>query len=772
MADADGAAAADTLTVEDVVRFERFASRSPVAVSPDGEWVAYTVIDPERAAWPDPDRPFTDAGVFAETSGTALRVTNVRTGETYRPAADGANAWAPTWSPAGDRLAFYSDRDGAVRLWVWDPDERRVRRVSDAIVWTAWTWETPRWTPDGRGLVVKLLPDGHSLEEVLRRSQASAPASEPAQPAAPGSTVRVLPSGESGVADDAGSDLDGAPAWLRWRYGGDLAVVDVESGRVRRLTSGSTPAWWQVSPDGSRLAFTHHAAVDPVRGVVGFRLAVVPIAGGPVRELRGTFRQTWGTAVSWAPDGRRLAYIGAGDDADDAGLFVVDVDSSGERRRLTAARPGWAEPHRGPLWSASADALYVTDDEALRAVDASTGRERRIASAPNGLVLLELLAPHGAATPWSPDGRSVVVRTREPADAAEYGFVRIDLDDGSVRDRATEPGTYGGTFATGLAAHGATAVARFSDARRPPDLWRLDDRLRRAGRVTRLNPAFDPARLGRTRLIEWSVPSGDEDGAERRLAGTLLLPPTYRPGERVPLIVDVYGGAMGSRQLHAFDRHRQLLASRGYAVLVPDAPLEVGSPMRGHARTVLPGVERAVDVGVADPERLGVMGHSYGGYGTLALLVQSDRFDAAVASASHGDMAGMFAKLRPDGIPATAWAERGQGRMGGTPWEVRDRYIDNSPFFFLDRVRTPLLLLHGAEDRNTPVHLAGEIFAGLRRLGRDVVLARYEGEGHWPGSWSLANRLDYWRRVVGWFDDRLRLAAPDAQAAADTSAPR
>ncbi len=93
--------------------------------------------------------------------------------------------------------------------------------------------------------------------------------------------------------------------------------------------------------------------------------------------------------------------------------------------------------------------------------------------------------------------------------------------------------------------------------------------------------------------------------------------------------------------------------------------------------------------------------------------------------------------------------------MGGTPWEVRERYIENSPFFFLDRVDAPLLLLHGAEDPNTPVYLTGQLFVGLRRLGRKVVLARYEGEGHWPGSWSVANQIDYWHRLVGWFDQHL-----------------
>ena len=86
---------------------------------------------------------------------------------------------------------------------------------------------------------------------------------------------------------------------------------------------------------------------------------------------------------------------------------------------------------------------------------------------------------------------------------------------------------------------------------------------------------------------------------------------------------------------------------------------------------------------------------------------------------------------------------------------MRNRYIENSPYFFLDRVTTPLLLLHGAEDVNTPSHLAEETFVALRRLGRKVTFARYEDEDHWWGAWRLANQIDYWQRVIGWFDEHL-----------------
>ena len=122
------------------------------------------------------------------------------------------------------------------------------------------------------------------------------------------------------------------------------------------------------------------------------------------------------------------------------------------------------------------------------------------------------------------------------------------------------------------------------------------------------------------------------------LHGALLLPSKYQKGQRYPLVVWVYGGELESNRLDtsgfAYDIvNMQLLATRGYAVLLPDSPQhDGGSPMADLAKTVLPGVNKVIEMGIADPERLGVMGHSGGGYSTLALIVQTKRFKGAVES--------------------------------------------------------------------------------------------------------------------------------------------
>jgi dipeptidyl aminopeptidase/acylaminoacyl peptidase len=141
----------------------------------------------------------------------------------------------------------------------------------------------------------------------------------------------------------------------------------------------------------------------------------------------------------------------------------------------------------------------------------------------------------------------------------------------------------------------------------------------------------------------------------------------------------------------------------------------------------------------------------------LALITQTNRFKAAVDSAGFGDLFGEYGDMREDGSAyGVALLEKGQGQMGGSPWEARDRYIENSPFFNFDRIKTPLLVLHATGDTTLGSFLSDQVFVSLRRLGKEVVYAKYEGESHGIGSWRRANREDYVLRVLSWFDEYLQ----------------
>ena len=199
-----------------------------------------------------------------------------------------------------------------------------------------------------------------------------------------------------------------------------------------------------------------------------------------------------------------------------------------------------------------------------------------------------------------------------------------------------------------------------------------------------------------------------------------------------------------------------LYASHGYAVLLPDIPLGPRDARRGIPRSVLPAVNRVVELGIADPARIGVMGQSYGGYSVLALITQTDMFAAAVCSAGAVNLTSFYGALTTTGDTKwLGWSESGQARLGGCLWENRDAYIENSSLFYLDRVSTPLLLLSGDDDPGAFTQ-ASETFSALRRLGQRVELRNYKGEGHAPPGWSEPNLRDVLDRTVAWFDEHMK----------------
>jgi dipeptidyl aminopeptidase/acylaminoacyl peptidase len=174
-------------------------------------------------------------------------------------------------------------------------------------------------------------------------------------------------------------------------------------------------------------------------------------------------------------------------------------------------------------------------------------------------------------------------------------------------------------------------------------------------------------------------------------------------------------------------------------------------------------VQAVVEAGLVDPQRLGIIGHSYGGYTVNCAITGLDCFAAAVSDTGSVNLTSEYGRVTEEGLSFCGYFEDGQGKMGAPPWAAVEKYIQNSPLFQLDRVTTPVLIIHG--DRDWNLSQACELFSGLRRLGKLAELAIYEGEGHWQGTWSRANIVDRWQRVLAWFDRYLR--APTAHQEQD-----
>jgi dipeptidyl aminopeptidase/acylaminoacyl peptidase len=293
-----------------------------------------------------------------------------------------------------------------------------------------------------------------------------------------------------------------------------------------------------------------------------------------------------------------------------------------------------------------------------------------------------------------------------------------------------------------------------------PDLWVSGPEFRGPRKLTELNPQIKDFAWGSAELVAWS----SDDGIP--LQGVLIRPGNYEPGKRYPVIVYFY--RFMSQLLHVFNEpvvnHRPsfpLYASNGYAVFLPDIRFEIGRPGFSATKAIVPGVQKLVEMGVADPKAIGLHGHSWSGYQTAFIVTQTDIFAAAVAGAPVSNMTSAYDGIRwESGLARQFQYEKTQSRLGGSLWEARDRYIDNSPVFFADRVHTPLLLMFGDEDGAVPWYQGIELYLALRRNGKDAIFLQYRGEPHHLKKYP--NKLDYSIKMKEYFDHYLKGAPAPA----------
>jgi dipeptidyl aminopeptidase/acylaminoacyl peptidase len=194
--------------------------------------------------------------------------------------------------------------------------------------------------------------------------------------------------------------------------------------------------------------------------------------------------------------------------------------------------------------------------------------------------------------------------------------------------------------------------------------------------------------------------------------------------------------------------------SRGYLLFVPDIPYRIGYPGESALDAVVPGVLDLVGRGFVDRAKIGVQGHSWGGYQIAYMVTRTDLFAAAEAGAPVANMVSAYGGIRwQTGMSRAFQYERTQSRIGGSLWDTPLRYIENSPIFTADKIRTPLLMMHNDEDGAVPWYQGIELFVGLRRLGRPVWMLNYNGEAH--GLREDHNRKDWAIRMQQFFDHYL-----------------
>jgi dipeptidyl aminopeptidase/acylaminoacyl peptidase len=629
-----------------------------IAISPDGEWVAYSVGTTNI----DKDESSSDLFMVNWDGSTQIQLTHT----------ENSSEGHPRFSPDGKYLAFVAARgdedsedsdDPKAKGQVWllnraGGEAERLTELPGGV-------SSFEWSPDStRMVLVSRDPEESEEEDEGKTKEHDTP---------------------KPIVIDRYQFKQDRLGYLGDRYQ-RLYIFDLETKEATLLTPGpydsQNPAW---SPGGEIIAFNSKREGDPDRHTNSDIYVIEASAGAEPRQLT-----TWAGSDSdavFSPNGRQIAYLQGGPPKY-AGygtnrLAVVSVDG-GEPLLLT---DDLDRDVSSPRWSADGETLHFL---------VANDRIRTVASVPSG-------------------GGSV--ETAYPADNLP-GIVR--------------------SFEIGN--NGIIAVTTFGQ--RPAEIYRADDGMALSDHNKELRES-----------INWATVEGfDSVSVDGVMIGSMLLkPPGFREGIRYPTIAYVHGGPL-AQDGYEFDATSQVLAAQGYLVINPNYR---GSSGRGsefsraiyadwgnlEIKDIHVVMDKLVEEGLADPQRLGIGGWSYGGMNTNYAIATDTRFVAAVSGASISNMI--------TGYGTDQYIRQYEGELG-LPWESIGYYLKSSyPFFHADRIKTPTLFLCGEKDFNVPLINSEQMYQALRSLHVPTQLVIYPGQYHGLSKPSyIQDRLE---RMIDWY---------------------
>lgn len=423
--------------------------------------------------------------------------------------------------------------------------------------------------------------------------------------------------------------------------------------------------------------------------------------------------------------------------------FVDLEDDHTVEQKPPFGTAGWLEGDAAVLINDEHDVWRIAPDgsggERVTAGAGSNVRHRR--------VWLDFEADRDGIDPEEPQYFSVYDEWEEM-----WGYARAERLGAEPERLLWERARVGGLRVADEADVYVWGVQTFEDS--PDAFVSVDPMLADARQITRTNPFQSEYAWGRAELIEFQNAWGDT------LQGALYYPAAYDPERQYPMIVYIY--EIRSPQVHSYQvpsersyYNFQRWVQDGYFVFQPDIVYRDRDPGVSAVASLEPSVRKVIETGMVDPERIGLIGHSWGGYQTTFSVTQTDIFAAAVAGAPLTNLFSMYLSVywNSGGTDARIF-EISQGRMEVPFWEDEEAYRRNSPVFHIENMNTPLLMAQGTEDGAVDFNQGVEFYNAARRAGKDFVFLVYNDENH--GFRQEENQLDYHRRIVEWFGHYLK----------------
>jgi dipeptidyl aminopeptidase/acylaminoacyl peptidase len=500
-----------------------------------------------------------------------------------------------------------------------------------------------------------------------------------------------------------------------------LWTINVETKEKKRLTEGnfsvSSPNW---SPDGKSIAFVmspggvQESSYIDISDDRNTDIYLLSASGGSPRRL--TQNPAADSNPQWSPDGKMLAYVAS------------------------------AEPNS---WAAKSDLMLAS---------LADGKPRNLTK--------EFVESVGSSVNWAPDGQTIYFTGSQ---GVHTHIFKVPIAGGAVEQVTREHRSYGSFDIAGHLAKAAAApnepaastptiAYSVSDSFTPEDIWAAPlSRIDAAKKVTWVNPEIKDFAIAETNVIRWKGPD------DLVIEGLLVKPLGYQEGKRYPLVLQIHGGPY-SRFSDTFNSRAQIWAANGYAVLMPNPRGSTGYGQKFSAanigdwggkdyKDIMAGVDHLITRGIGDPEKLAVMGGSYGGFMTFWTITQTDRFKAAVGHAGISDWYSFHGQSDVPGL-----MEFG---LEGQPWTSPENYRKYSPMTYVDRVKTPLMITHGERDLRVPIVQAEQFYRALKKRGVPVVFLRYPREGH--GIQEPNHQIDLVTRQIAWVDSHLGIKRNPAE---------